>query len=71
MVSHGDLLDKFTRSNFWNNLKNKKRSLKKNESKEDIIITHTTYPHWDKYIQKAKGLVVAYGDEFSRCSENC
>lgn len=36
MVSHGDLLDKITRSNFWNNLKNKKRSLKKNESKEDI-----------------------------------
>lgn len=36
MVSHGDLLDKFTRNSFWNNLKNKKRSLKKNESKEDI-----------------------------------
>ena len=40
-------------------------------TKEDIVITHTTYPHWDKYIQRAKGLVVAFGDEFSRCSAIC
>lgn len=38
---------------------------------EDIVVTHSTFPHWEPYLRNAKGLIVEQGSEYSHSSQIC
>lgn len=38
---------------------------------EDIVIAHSTFPHWEPYLKNAKGLVIEQGSELSHSAQIC